>query len=251
MTKPPTGIREVLLLLALFALPVLSFAQEEDPGLIRALNTDSPTIENTFYLGTSFDNNAANYHDVYLYGEGLLDLGNRWGIEVDFPNLYTWDPLGKYPAFLEPIGVFARYEAWRTGGWNTETAGAFSIEAGGSYGFPSRIIRSIGSSWTINALGGYRVGRFFLLADYSFQGGIDPNVPSFLQLNNSLGCRLGGDVYLQAESNLNIITAPTSDSSWAFVPQIAFQPGEWLFEFGESFGESPSAFTQVMVARAF
>src|SRR5579862_5496452 len=85
----------LLLWMAFLGIQSLASAQENDPGLIRALGTDSPTIENTYYLETTFDNDTSNYHDIALYGEAVFDLGSSWGLEANFPTLYTWDPLGK------------------------------------------------------------------------------------------------------------------------------------------------------------
>jgi hypothetical protein len=256
MTHPKATIRVAWLICMalggiLVLLPTLSFEQEDDPGFIRAIETDSPAIENTYYLQATFNNDTSPYHGLYLYGEGLFSLSKDWGLEADFPTLLTRQPLGQVPLVLGPIGLFLRYEAWHFGGWNSETAGAFSIQAGGSYGVSNTTFRSVGSSWTLEALGGYRVGRLFLQAEYGYQGGIDPKVSSEWQLNNALGYRLGGDWYAQVESDFTAVTSPKSDVSWSVMPQIAFQPGEWLFEWGESIGSSPAGFTELMVARTF
>ncbi|HEY5040207.1 MAG TPA: hypothetical protein VIJ93_14160, partial [bacterium] len=118
-------------------------------------------------------------------------------------------------------------------------------------GFSNDTFPSVGSSWSLKALGGYRVGRFFLQGNYGYQGGIDPNVTSQWQANTGLGYHLGSDWYIQAEADFTAITAPFSGSSWYFIPQIAFQPGEWLFELGESLNKSPVGVTELMVARTF
>jgi len=226
-------------------------AQENDPGIIRTLETDSPQIENSYYLLASFDNDPSPYHWLYLYGEALFILGQDWGLEVDFPNLTTQYPLGQEPVILSPIGLNLRYEFYHFGGWASETAGAFSIEAGGAYGIPNTTFPWLGSSWSVDILGGYRVGKFYLEGNYGYQGRIDPQVPNQWQANTGLGYHFSRDWYLQVEADLTAITAPFSNSSWSFIPQIAFQPDEWLFELGESFNESPAGVTELMVARTF
>ncbi len=230
--------------------PSTLFAQENDPGILRTLGTDSAQIENTYYLEASFDNDAAPYHWLYLYAEGLLALGKDWGLEVDFPNLTTQYPLGQEPVILSPVGLNLRYEFYHFGGWASETAGAFSIEGGGAYAFPNTTFPGIGSSWSINLLGGYRVGKCYLEGNYGYRGGID-QVLSQWKADTGLGYHFSRDWYLQAEADFTATTASISNSSWSFVPQIAFQPGEWLFELGESLSQSPASATEVMVARTF
>ncbi len=227
------------------------FAQQEDAGLIRTLETDSASIENNYYLLASFDNDTSPYHYQYLYGEGVFTLGKDLGVEADFPSFITWSPLGRYPAVLGPIGLYLRYEAYHFGGWSSEEAGIFSIEAGGAYGITNKTFPYVGSSWTIEALGGYRIGKLFAQGEYCFQGGIDPKVPSEFQANTGLGYSVGSNWYIQVEADFTDITAPFTDSSWTFIPQIAFQPDEWLFELGEALNETPAGVTEVMVARAF
>jgi len=228
---------------------VPSFAQSDDPGLLRALETDSAQIETTYYLEGTFNNDMSPYRGLYLYGEGLFAVGKDLGVEVDFPNLVTLQPLGQHSLGLMPIGAFLRYEVYHFGGWNDETAGAFSIQAGGSYGFPNTTYRWIGSSWSLEALGGYRMGRFFLQADYAYQGAIDPQVANQWQFNQSLGYRLTNEWYVQVEGNCSA-SGSFGNASWSYIPQIAFQPGDWLFEFGEDLGDSPMGYTEFMVARA-
>jgi len=232
-------------------LPGSAQAQEDDPGLIRTLQTDSASIENDYYFQVSLNNDTSPYHGIYSYGEGLFALGKDLGLEADFPALFTWYPLGQEDLVLGPIGLYLRYEFYHFGTWNSETAGAFSIQAGGAYGFSNSDFPSVGSSWSFKALGGYRAGKFFLQGTYGYQGGIDPRVPSQWRADTGLGFRLGSDWYLQAEADLTAVTAPASRSSWAFIPQIAFQPDDWLLELGESFNEDPSGTTEFLIARAF
>ena len=228
-----------------------SWAQVSDPGLIRALNTDSAPIENTYYLETSFDNDFSRRHWIYFYGEGLFSVAKEWGVEVDFPNLSTRHPLGQFSLAFEPIGLFVRYEFWHFGNWNDETAGAFSLSAGGFYGgAPLDQSARGGSSLALEALGGYRLGRFFLQGEYAFQGAVDPNSSSQWNANTALGYRLTNEWHVQMEADLTASLPPFNETSWSFVPQIAFQPGDWLFEFGEAFTDPSSVFTEVMVARA-
>ena len=236
-------------LLALWPMSLL--AQEEDPGLVRTLQTDSASVDNTYYLFASFDNDTSNYHDIYLYGEGVIALGKDWGVEVDFPALYTWDPLGRYSLGLGPIGLNLRYEAYHFGGWSSETAGVFSVEGGAAYGPPNTTYRFIGSSWMLDALGGYRMGKVFIQGNYCFQGGIDPQVASQFDANTALGYRLGSNWYIQGEADFTAITSPFTNSTWVFIPQIAFQPDEWLFEIGEALNETPAGVTEILVARTF
>ncbi len=231
--------------------PSISFAQEDDPGIIRTLEIDSAQVENAYYLEATFDNDSSSHHLFYLYGEGLFELTKNLGLEADFPTLDTEEPLGQGPAILGPIGLNLRYEFYHFGGWSSETAGAFSIEGGGAYGFSNKTFPWIGSSWTLEALGGYRVGKFFLQGNYSYQGAIDPQVPDECQANTGLGYRLGSDWYIQGEADFTAITGTISNSSWVFIPQIAFQPGEWLFEAGESLNQTPAGYTELMVARTF
>ncbi len=232
-------------------LPHPSFGQEDDPGLIRTLEIDSPQIENAYYLEATLDNDSSSHRLFYLYGEGLFTLTKNLGLEADFPTVDTEEPLGKGPAILGPLGLYLRYEFYHFGGWSSETAGAFSIEAGGAYGFSNKTFPWIGSSWSIEALGGYRVGKFFLQGNYSYQGGIDPQVPNEWEANTGLGYSLGSDWYIQAEADFAAFSGTFSGSSWVYIPQIAFQPGEWLFEVGEALDASPSGVTELMVARTF
>ncbi len=187
----------------------------------------------------------------YLYGEGLFVLAKDLGLELDFPTLLTEEPLGQGPAVLGPIGLNLRLEFYRFGGWSSETAGSFSIEGGGAYGFSNSTFPWVGSRWSVEALGGYRVGKFFLQGNYGYQGRIDPKVPDEWQANTGLGYSLGSNWYLQAEADFSALMGTFNNSSWSFVPQIAFQPDEWLFELGESFNESPAGVTELMVARTF
>ena len=256
MTQPKAGLKGCLLFFAallgaLILLPTPTLAQEEDPGFIRTLETDSAQVENAYYLEASFENDTSPHHWIYLYGEGLFVLSKDFGLEADFPTLDTWEPLGKAPAALGPIGLYLRYEFYQFGGWSSETGGAFSIEGGGAVGFPNAAFPRIGSSWTLEALGGFRVGKFFLQENFGYQGGIDPKVPSEWQVNTALGYHLATDWYVQGEEDFIAITAPFSNSSWSVIPQVAFQPGDWLFEFGESFNASPKGITEFMVARVF
>ncbi len=234
-----------------FFLPSVLSAQENDPGILRALETDSPQIENTYYLEGSSNNDTSAHHWLYLYGEALFALGGDWGLEVDFPNLDTQYPLRGAPLILAPIGLNLRYEFYHFGSWSSETAGAFSIEGGGAYGFPNSGFPWIGSSWSAEILAGYRMGKFYGEGNYGYEGGIDAHVPSQWQANTALGYHLSRDWYVQVEADLTAVTAPASNSSWSFIPQIAFQPGEWLFELGEALNESPAGVTELMVARTF
>jgi hypothetical protein len=256
MSRPLTDFRIVPLLgLVLWViqgiLPCALAAQEDDPGLIRTLQTDSASVENAYYLLAAFSNNTSPYHELSLYGEGMLTLEKSLGLEVDFPSLLTRQPLGQVPAALGPVGVYLRYEPLHFGGWNSETAGALSVKGGGAYGFSNATFPYIGSSWTLEILGGYRVGPLFLQGNYGVQGGIDPKVPSEWIVNTGLGYHLGSNWYIQAEGDFTAITAPFSDTSFSFIPQIAFQPDDWLFELGEAFNESPTGVTELMAARTF
>jgi hypothetical protein len=226
--------------------------QENTPGLIRAIGTDSSSIENAFYLWTTIDNDTSPYHWAYLYGEGVFALGKELGLEVDFPNLLTYTPLGEYPLALGPTGLYLRYEALHSGNWSSETAGSLSFQAGAAYAQPLKPYRYLGSSFTLKALGGYRWGNFFVQGNYAFQGGIDPQSLTMWQANNAFGYSLGGPFYVQLEANLYAVTAPFNDASWTVTPQLAFQQDEWLLEFGEALNdEHPAGQTQVLIARAF
>ena len=227
-----------------------AFAQE-DPGLIRALQTDSAHVENSYYILASFQNDTTPYHWVYLYGEGLFVLGKDLGLEADFPLLDTWEPLGTQPVVLGPIGLNLRYEFYHFGGWSSETAGAFALSGGAAYGIANKDFPWIGSSWTLEVLGGYRIGKFFLQGNYGFQGRIDPQVSSIWSANTALGYHFLPDWYLQTEADLSDTLEDFGGATWTFIPQIAFQPDEWLFEFGECFNVSPVGITEIMIARTF
>ncbi len=238
----------LLLGLALWARPCL--AQEDDPGMVRTLGIDSAQVENAYYLEATYNNDSSPHPIFYLYGEGLFTLTKDLGLEADFPTLDSPEPLGQGPAVLGPIGLNLREEVYHFGGWSSETAGAFSIEGGGAYGFSEPRFPWIGSSWSLEALGGYRVGRLSLQGSYGYQGGLDPEVPSLWQANTSLGYHLALDWYVQGEADFTAVTRPYPNSFWSLVPQVAFQPGDWLFELGEALN-SPSGITELMVARAF
>ena len=247
LNRPKSSFRCALFwgfLLVLAHAPQVTWAESEDPGLIRALWTDSAPLENSYYFLTWIDNEDPFLREVYFYGQGQAALAQEWGIVLDFPTLTTGKPLG-------PIGLFVRYEAAHFGGWNDETAGAFSLQAGGSYGFPDKSFPSIGSSWAVKALGGYRFGRVFLQGDCGYQGGIDPHVRSRVQANFGLGYHFTTEWFFQVESDFSAITSPASGTTWSIVPQVAFQPGDWLLEFGEAMGTSPSGFSELMIARVF
>ncbi|HVZ81028.1 MAG TPA: hypothetical protein VHE12_09585 [bacterium] len=249
--RPFSILPIALLAVLLTSLPSRPYAQENTPGLIRAIGTDSSSIENAFYLWTTFDNDFSPYHWVYLYGEGLFALDKELGLEVDFPDLLTYTPLGKYPLALGPTGLYLRYEPFHSGSWDSETAGSLAFQAGGAYARPLGPYRYLGSSFTLKLLGGYRWGKFFVQGNYAYQGGIDPQSLSVWQADNACGLSLGGPFTIQMEADLYAVTAPFQDSSWTFTPQVAFQEGEWLVEFGESFNDHPAGETQVLVARAF
>jgi hypothetical protein len=256
MTQPKTALKAAFLICAVLwggqtLLPCPSFAQEDDPGLIRTLQTDSASVENAYYLETTFNNDSSSHRLFYLYGEGLFTLVKDFGLELDFPTLLTEEPLGQGPAVLGPIGLNLRWEFYHFGGWSSEEAGAFSIEGGGAYGISNSTFPWVGSSWSLEALGGYRVGKFFLQGNYGYQGGIDPKVPTEWIANTGLGYSLGSSWYIQAEADFTDFTAPLRNASWSFIPQLAFQPDEWLFELGESLNQSPSGVTELMVARTF
>lgn len=247
-------ILQMILLGMVLAGSGLAAAEENDPGLIRAINTDSASVENAYYFWAAFDNNTAPYHDFYLYGEGIATLAKDWGLEVDFPNLDTWYPLGQYPLVLGPIGLYLRYEALHSGSWSSETGYVLSIEAGGAYEVPQHTFYYLGSSWSVKVLAGYKLGNWFAQGNYAFQAGIDPNSLTQFTANTSLGYRLGSNWYLQAEADLYDITAPAPavDSGLTFLPQVAFQPGEWLFEVGEAFNDDhPQGMTEILAARTF
>jgi hypothetical protein len=227
--------------------------QENTPGLIRAIGTDSSSIENAFYLWTTVDNDSSPYHWIYLYGEGVFALDKELGLEVDFPNLLTYTPLGEYPLALGPAGLYIRYEALHSGSWSSETAGSLAIQAGGAYAKPLLpYYRYLGSSLTLKVLGGYRWGKFFVQGNYAYQAGLDPQSLSMVQANNAFGLSLGGPFTVQMEADLYAVTAPFHDSTWTVTPQLAFQENEWLLEFGEALNdEHPAGQTQVLIARAF
>lgn len=246
----PTAFAFLMALSFLSASPLK--AQENTPGLIRAIGTDSSSIENAFYLWTTIDNDSSPYHWIYLYGEGIFALDKELGLEVDFPNLLTFTPLGEYPLALGPTGLYLRYEALHSGGWSSETAGSLSFQAGGAYARPVAPYRYIGSSLTLKMLGGYRWGKFFVQGNYAYQAGLDPQSLSVFEANNACGISLGGPFYAQMEADLYAVTGPFHDSSWTVTPQLAFQQDEWLFEFGEALNDDhPAAQTQFLIARAF
>jgi hypothetical protein len=242
------------LLAGLTLLPLCALGEEGDPGLIRALETDSASVENAYYLWAVVDNDTAPYHYIYLYGEGVAALAKDWGLEVDFPNLDTWDPLGRYPLVLAPIGLYLRYEALHSGSWSSETGYVLSFQAGAAYEVPQKTFEYLGSSWSVKVLAGYKLGMWFAQGNYGFQGGIDPDSLTQFTANTGLGYSLGSNWYLQAEADFYDITAPSNavDSDWTFLPQVAFQPGDWLFELGEAFNDDhPQGLTEILAARTF
>lgn len=228
-----------------------AWAQVDDPGLIRGLETDSASVENAFYLWTAFNNDSSPYHGVYLYGEGIFDLGRDWGLETDFPTLLTKTPLGEVPVVLGPIGFYARWEPLHFGGWDSDTAGVLSLKAGGAYGASNDVFPRVGSSWTLEVLGGYRVGPLFFQGNYGYTGGLDTRVAGQWKANTDIGCGLGSDWYVQAETDFSLQEGAKVVTSWAVIPQVAFQPDEWLFEIGESLNGSPAGTTEILAARTF
>src|SRR5262249_45102070 len=154
------------------------------------------------------DNEVSPYRGVYLYGEGVFTLAKDLGLELDFPNLLTWYPLGKYPLALGPTGLYLRYEALHSGSWSSETAGSLSFQAGGAYAQPTGPFRYLGSSFTLKVLGGYRWGQVFVQGNYAYQGGIDPQSLTLFQANQSLGVALDKHWYLLGEADLYAVTAP-------------------------------------------
>jgi hypothetical protein len=248
-TAQTRGFWTILLFLALgLSQPFLVHAEEDDPGLIRALGTDSASVENAYYLWAYIDN--APSQGLYLYGQGDFALTKDWGLVASFPNLDTLLPLGRTALVMGPMGLSVRYEAWRSGGWATETAGVFSIQGGAALGFSNPTFPYVGSSWALTALGGYRIGKLFIQGNYGYEGGIDPQVPSQWKAHTSLGLNLGADWYIQGEADFYTVTSPLSDSDWSFIPQFAYQPGDWLFELGQAFSGNPGV-TEILVARTF
>src|SRR5580693_5484036 len=115
MTQPKTALKAAFLVCAVLwgtqaLLPCPGLAQEDDPGLIRTLQTDSASVENAYYLETTFNNDSSSHRLFYLYGEGLFTLVKDLGLELDFPTLLTEEPLGQGPAVLGPIGLDGRWE---------------------------------------------------------------------------------------------------------------------------------------------
>lgn len=253
--KPFKFLFNVLLLTVLTAAwPPVAVAEENDPGLIRAINTDSASVENAYYAWVSFDNDMRPYGDFFLYGEGVATLAKDWGLEVDFPDLYTWYPLGEYPLFMTPIGLDLRYEVLHSGSWSSENGYVVSLQAGGAIRVSSEILDYQGDSWNVKVLAGYKLGKWFAQGNYGFQGGLEPGTLSQFTADTDLGYSLGSNFFLQAEADFYSIIAPASavDSDWSFTPQVAFQPGEWLFEAGEAFNDDhPKGLTQVLAARTF
>ncbi|HET9869967.1 MAG TPA: hypothetical protein VFR02_05675, partial [bacterium] len=172
------------------------------------------------------------------------------GLEADLPNLSTKTPLGEVPLILGPTGLYARWEPFHFGGWNSSTAGALSFKAGGAYAEANSVFSRIASSWTLAVLGGYRLGPWFVQGNYGYNGGFDGRAGEW-QAHTDLGLGLGSDWYVQTELDLDLREGPTGGASWTLLPQVAFQPGEWLFEFGESFNGSPAGYTEILAARTF
>ncbi len=226
---------------------------DEDPsrGMIRSLNIDSASVQNTYYLSGSVDNDTSAGHYLYLYGEGHFALEKDWGLEVDFPNLIARQPLGQGPAAIESMGLNLRYVMDQFGTSDSDEAGVLSIEAGGEYAFPDSRFKFLSGSLTPELLGGYRFGKWFIQGNYGFNELVDKPSRNNLFLNTGLGYTLSPEWFLQVESNSTLFLNDSSlGSDWTIVPQVAFQTGDWLFEFGEELNGSTSGTTDFMVARA-
>jgi hypothetical protein len=247
-------------LLALFLGPFTfqAFADDDDPsrGMIRTINIDGAAVQNTYYLEASMDNNTSPGHYLYLYGEVILALDKDWGLVVEFPNILARQPLGQGPSALGPVGLSLKYVFYQFGTSDSETAGVFAAQAGGAFVIPNSRFPFMNGSLTPEVLGGFRLGKWFLQANYGYNEMPDhPNLNN-LSLDTSLSYSLNSDWFLQCEGNFTdntFLDNGARGSQMTLVPQIAFQTGDWLFEFGEEFelNASTSATTDLLVARAF
>lgn len=235
---------------ALLTAPVLA---QENATFFRSLWTESPTVENTYYFQAAVNNDFSPWRGIYFYGGGSVALGKDWGLDFDFPTIYTLHPFGQEPAVLGPIGLFARYCFARYGEWTGPEEGVFSVEAGGSYGVASTLFPFFGSSLSAEVLGAWRWGRVYLQGNLGYNAGLDPQVEDELFVNTVVGWRMDHEWYLQADGTLSILTTGAfQGTSKYLVPQVAFQPGDWLFTLGEAFRvDSSTVYTEFQVARAF
>jgi hypothetical protein len=136
-------------------------------GMEESINVDESWIENSLFLFAFAENDLSKGHSFNLEGEWSLPFDHDFGMELEFPQVLAFQPLGHGPAALGPIGLNLRYVYYQFGTDESSTAGVFSLQAGGAYWataddrFPG-----VGSSLTAEALGGFRFGRVFLQGVY-------------------------------------------------------------------------------------
>lgn len=219
----------------------------DQPTMTRAINLDEPNVNDALYLVGSIDNDAAAGNLIDLQGEGVFHLAKDWGIEVDFPDVLLQEPVGQNPIALGPIGAGLRYifERFRTE--DGQKAGSFAVEAQGGWAIPTNsFVETVpGSSWGLEALGAFRVGRVYLQGNYGYNGAFDNNYIDNWYAFNALGYALNRqwDIQVEADWTDNVPSNGGSSSQWVLVPQIGFKTDGWLLEVGLGFNPTQAGTT--------
>jgi hypothetical protein len=230
-------------------------ADDLSRGMEEAINVDEAWVENGLFLFVFADNDFSKGHSFNLEGEWSHLFDPSFGMELEFPQVLTVQPLGQAPAALGPIGLSLRYVYYQFGTENSLTAGVFSLQAGGAYwATPDNRFLGVGSSLTAAAFSGFRYDRIFLQGNFGYSANLNQSVFSGWMANTALGVLIGHQWLVQVEADYSSNAVMDADdgisgSQWVFIPQIGFKTGELFFELGEQMNATPSGTTALLIER--
>jgi hypothetical protein len=232
--------------------------QDEDDlsrGMAESINVDEAWIENNLFFFVFADNDFSAGHSLNFVGELAHLFDHNFGMELEFPQVFTLQPLGQAPAALGPIGLNLRYVYYQFGTEKSLDAGVFSVAAGGAYwATPDSRFPALGSSLTAEALAGWRHGRVFLQGNYGYSVNLNQNAFSGWMANTALGVNAGSQWVIQMEADYSSNAALDADdgisgNQWVIIPQVGFKAGELFFELGEQMNASRSGTTVLLIER--
>lgn len=228
--------------------------EEEPPTITRPINIDEATVTSAYYVTGSIDNAFAQGHSINLQGEGLFQLGRDWGLDVTFPQVFLQEPQG--PAALGPLGGGPRWVFERFHSPDGEAGGIFSLEAQGFYwATPDDRFPGVASSYSLQALGAFRLGRTYLQGNYGYNGAFDANFTPNWFAFSALGYALSPHWDIQVEGDFTDSLPPNNggtSSQWVLVPQVGFKTDGWLFEVGLAFTvDQPGTATDFVLEHNF
>lgn len=210
-------------------------SSEEPSSMTRAINIDEAGVGNFYYVVGSIDNSDAPGSLINLQGEGLLKLDPNWALDVVFPDVVLQKPLGKGPAALGPLGGGPRWVFERFRSPDGGSSGVFSLEAQAfGWATPDNRFQEDGS-YSLQALGAFRLGRIYLQGNYGYNGAFDSNFTPNWFAFTALGVALGAHWAIQVEGDFTDTILPNNggmSSQWTWVPQLGFKTDGWLLEAG-------------------